>query len=323
MKTSSTVIFALGLMSSPVWAQTGNSIADPPAAQTPSSSMPGQAQTSTAAEPDAADMQNGSQSSGASASSASSFGSGGQLITPAIAQSRPSGTSTSVRVQPQTVNNVTYMCGGIGLDESTYMKQTAARDFDVMMTFAARTGNYVADVNVAIRDARGNTVLETTCDGPIMLVDFPAAGNYRVHADAGGHALNKTVQVKAKGRTNTVVFTWPRDAVGVESTAGFEQRRLGETSSGASGMDGARGDQVEMENRRSAMPPNRRGCVTGAGSIDAGGSAGSGKGNNSSGSGNANGAAGTGGNTASPASSSSTGSSDTGTTYDHPGKGIR
>lgn len=137
------------------------------------------------------------------------------------------------RLQPQTQDDVTYLCGGVGIEEASYMKQQA-RGYDLMLTFAARDGSYLADVNVDIRDAKGNPVLQTNCDSPILLVDLPRSGTYRIHADAAGYALNKTARVQAKQKASShvasVVLTWPQQVAEAPS------RR--ETSSGSSGTPG-------------------------------------------------------------------------------------
>lgn len=220
MKACSALAFALGLAALPAWSQSAPEVL-------PAENYGGAGETG---------------SSGTSASSVSDTGSGGQLITPAIAQSRPAGDLSSTPVQSKTQNDVTYMCGGIGSDESNYMKKTAARDFDLMLTFAAQSGNYVADVDVTIRDARGNQILAIKCDGPILLVDFPRAGTYRIHADVAGHAINKSVQIMPASRTRAMVFSWPRDIAGVEvggeRMSEFGQRRPGDTSSGNGGANG-------------------------------------------------------------------------------------
>ncbi len=197
----------------------------------------------TQAQSDEAEMNYDQSSSGASESAisqSSQFGSGGQLITPAIAQSRPAGTSSSVLVQPETINDVTFMCGGIGEEESNYMKQTAARDFDLMITFAAQSGHYVADVDVSIRDAGGNPVLETTCDGPLLLVDLPHAGLYRLTAQLQGHTLSRTVQVADQGRTDMVALAWPQNVVNRARMAkSDDSARPGDASSGADSGTGS------------------------------------------------------------------------------------
>lgn len=134
------------------------------------------------------------------------------------------------RVQPQTQNDVTYLCGGVGAEEAAYMKQQA-RGYDLMLTFAARDGSYLADVNVDIKDAQGNPVLQAKCDAPMLLVDVPRSGTYRIHADAAGYALDRTAKVRAKERTGphvaSVVLTWPQQVAEGPASPG--------TSSGSSG----------------------------------------------------------------------------------------
>lgn len=135
-------------------------------------------------------------------------GSSGQLITPAIVRSRPAGEAASAAPDPQTMDGITYLCGGVGEDEAAYMKQAAMRDYDLMMTFAERSGNYMANVDVTIRDNRGNIVLETVCDAPMLLVDLPP-GSYRLRAEADGRALERSARVaNSKGRARQATFIW-------------------------------------------------------------------------------------------------------------------
>lgn len=125
-------------------------------------------------------------------------------------------------LEPKTENDVTYLCGGIGADEARYMKREA-RAYDMMLTFAARNGEYLADVNVDIQDASGNQVLQTTCGGPIMLIDLPKSGNYRVRADASGYTLNRTMHVQTDRQRGqplaAAALVWPqRIAQGTPTT---------------------------------------------------------------------------------------------------------
>ncbi len=201
MKSHTILLLALGLASSATFAQSARSPAESDAGKLP--------QPETVITPPAESTQMPAPVMGSDAGATPSAASSGQLITPAIAQSRPATEGALITAKPRTENGVTYMCGGVGEDESRYMKQTAAGDYDLMMTFAERNGNYVADVAVSIKDARGKTVLDTTCDGPILLVDLPSGG-YRIHAEADGRALDRTALVKAgKGPARQVTFAWP------------------------------------------------------------------------------------------------------------------
>lgn len=139
------------------------------------------------------------------------------------------------QLEPKTENGFTYMCGGVGAEEATQVKQ-AAHDYDMMLTFATRKGDYLADVNVDIKDARGTTALKTTCDGPLMLVDFPRSGTYRIHAETGGYTLNQTARVQAKGRSHeALVLSWPQQV----ATAPAEPTPSSGASSGDSGDSSA------------------------------------------------------------------------------------
>lgn len=134
------------------------------------------------------------------------------------------------RLNPVTQDDVTYLCGGVGQEEAQYMKEEA-KGYDLMLTFATRSGAYLADVDIDIKDAKGNTVLQTACDSPILLVDLPRSGTYRVRAEAAGYTLNKTVNVRAgekKGqRVASTVLTWPQRAA--------EAGEAATTATGASG----------------------------------------------------------------------------------------
>lgn len=149
-------------------------------------------------------------------------------------------------LKPVVQGDVTYLCGGIGADEAAYMK-SQAQDYDLMLTFAARDGAYLADVDVDIADAGGNAVLQANCNAPIMLVDLPHSGNYRVRADAAGYTLNRTVKVFAsKGkrpRVASAALVWPQQvAEGQEPGGATTSTGAGGGGAGASGdnRNGAR-----------------------------------------------------------------------------------
>ena len=98
----------------------------------------------------------------------------------------------------QTFGGVSYITGGIGLDESAAMK-AAEKDFTLSLLFAqTKRGEFVSDVTVSIKDKTGKIVLEAMSDGPVLLARLPA-GAYTVSADYDGKVLVRKVQVDAKG----------------------------------------------------------------------------------------------------------------------------
>jgi hypothetical protein len=132
------------------------------------------------------------------------------------------------RLAAKTENGVTYLCGGIGQDEVNEMKE-AARDYDLMLTFAARDGSYLADVNVDIADSRDKSLLKTTCNAPIMLLDLGRSGTYRIRAETGGNTVSKSVKVQPREPGKSVVMVWPVQAVrGLSEGQAPEAREQGE-----------------------------------------------------------------------------------------------
>lgn len=101
-----------------------------------------------------------------------------------------------------------FVCGGVGVDESQRMKAQAS-GHDLMLTFATSSGAYLADVAVKIEGPAGATVVDATCGGPIMLVDLPGPGTYRVTAIASGVTRQSSISVTHAKRPATATFTWP------------------------------------------------------------------------------------------------------------------
>jgi hypothetical protein len=120
----------------------------------------------------------------------------------AQAPSAPSGS--------RTASEASFVCGGVGLDEQQSMK-SAASQHDLMLTFAASNGAYLADVDVEIRNSKGAVVLSAKCNGPLMLVDLPAAGTWSITARANGETRRKTLTA-GSGRHAQTTFTWPAGA---------------------------------------------------------------------------------------------------------------
>ncbi|MBK6009299.1 carboxypeptidase regulatory-like domain-containing protein [Ramlibacter ginsenosidimutans] len=98
-----------------------------------------------------------------------------------------------------------FRCGGIGESEQASIKQEAPRH-DALLTFATRGGAYLAGVDFTVTSSDGNVVLQGTCDGPLMLLDVPRAGSYRVQASYNGHAQTKTVRMGE--HTARMSFLW-------------------------------------------------------------------------------------------------------------------
>jgi len=107
----------------------------------------------------------------------------------------------------KTQNGISFLSGGIGLDESESMK-AAAKDYTLMLTCSIQpTGQYLSDVKVIITDKSGSPVLDTVTDGPILLVQL-APGQYRISADRDGNIMNRNVDIGSEHPTR-VDLSWP------------------------------------------------------------------------------------------------------------------
>lgn len=108
--------------------------------------------------------------------------------------------------QSKTENGITYMSGGVGKPEAKAMEEEA-RHYPLSMVFsAAKDNEFLAAVQVTIKNGTGKQVLNTVSDGPILLVKLPA-GKYSIAAEANGKILHRTVEVPAKG-DRQLSFHW-------------------------------------------------------------------------------------------------------------------
>ncbi len=64
---------------------------------------------------------------------------------------------------------VTFVSGGTGAWEKNWFKANA-KDFNLKVTYNDTTGHNLAGVGASLADSSGETVLNTTTEGPILLV---------------------------------------------------------------------------------------------------------------------------------------------------------
>ncbi|WP_347903296.1 carboxypeptidase regulatory-like domain-containing protein [Pseudomonas purpurea] len=96
-----------------------------------------------------------------------------------------------VQLEPQQQNGISYLSGGIGLDESRAIQQ--AKGYNLHLTFSTGPANeYVPDVDVMIQNMQGHSVLALNQVGPIVYVNLPA-GRYNVTATRNGQPEQSSV----------------------------------------------------------------------------------------------------------------------------------
>lgn len=127
------------------------------------------------------------------------------LILPCLLLSLPSLAEESA-IQPQTQGDVTFVTGGVGIDERNELDATRA-NYNLSLLFSVQgSGNYLSDVNIRITDLKGNVFLETVSNGPKLFAKLPS-GRYIVTVDLNGETYHKTVSVRGK-RNTSLSFTW-------------------------------------------------------------------------------------------------------------------
>ena len=107
--------------------------------------------------------------------------------------------------ESQTYKGIPYLSGGIGVDERETLRQQA-KDYNLMLGFAEKAGNYLSDVEVVIKNAKGDTVLEAVSQGPWFFTKLPA-GTYTVIATMTGKTQRHVVKVAATGHAQ-LYFYW-------------------------------------------------------------------------------------------------------------------
>ena len=127
------------------------------------------------------------------------------LILPCLLLSLPSLAEESA-IQPQTQGDVTFVTGGVGIDERNELDATRA-NYNLSLLFSVQgSGNYLSDVKIRITDLKGNVFLETVSNGPKLFAKLPS-GRYIVTVDLNGETYHKTVSIGGK-KITSLSFTW-------------------------------------------------------------------------------------------------------------------
>ncbi len=103
--------------------------------------------------------------------------------------------------QEQQYKGVSFVCTGVG--ESKEDPKWKVYPLKLMFTGSGRA--YVSEVKAEIKDASGQTVLKTECDGPWLLVKLKP-GKYQIQASAdGGGTKTSSVTVPEVGQNELVM----------------------------------------------------------------------------------------------------------------------
>ena len=101
--------------------------------------------------------------------------------------------------QTQEQNGITYITGGVGVDEAKAIESVRGH-YNLQLTVTAKDGSFLADMPVKVINSRKQTVLDTTTDGPYLFAKLPA-GRYEV-ITGDARVQKRAVQVGARGGAN-------------------------------------------------------------------------------------------------------------------------
>ena len=103
-------------------------------------------------------------------------------------------------------NGIEHLVGGVGSDERARIKPLV-RDMNLQLVFAEKsTGAMLADVEVAITDAKGEQVLKVQDSDPWVFAELEP-GTYKITAKSDKGTIEREVKVPADGR-RTELFLW-------------------------------------------------------------------------------------------------------------------
>lgn len=112
---------------------------------------------------------------------------------------------SGVQLQAQTQNGITYLSGGIGMDEACALQRMPG--YTLRMTFSEGVGNeYVPVSAISIQNAQAHEILNVNDVGPMMLVKLPA-GHYVVVAQHEGREVRSAVDLTT-GKPYTLNLHW-------------------------------------------------------------------------------------------------------------------
>ena len=125
-------------------------------------------------------------------------------------ESRLSPAASSEQDVPTSVTtgDITYLSGGIGDSESAAMS-AIAKKYPLEIVFVQRQNQreeYLAAVELQIKDHHQNVLLDIVTEGPYFLADLPI-GKYLLVAEYNGNTKQQWVSVIAK-KHQKIVFWW-------------------------------------------------------------------------------------------------------------------
>lgn len=110
-----------------------------------------------------------------------------------------------------TASQPAYISGGVGADEVASMKEKE-KDYNFKALFVRADGAFLADVNVKVTDKKGNSVIDTATEGPILLAQLKP-GRYTITATTKSDqkTITRKINIAAGKKLNNETFRYPAE----------------------------------------------------------------------------------------------------------------
>lgn len=108
-------------------------------------------------------------------------------------------------VTGETEQNRPYITGGVSIEEARAL-EAARNNYRIWVVTADRqSGAWLAGAKARVVDGRGNTILDTTIEGPYLLVDLDP-GRYTVEVTMNGQTQRHNVTVGSRGTRQLMTY---------------------------------------------------------------------------------------------------------------------
>ncbi len=112
---------------------------------------------------------------------------------PQVQNQAPQQPPIPLALQAQQQGNITFVSGGAGDEDRDALKQVE-NQYNLRLLFAAKSGEYLANVAVTLSDPRGQAVLDTIAEGPIFYAHVPP-GRYRLTVSNQGQSQSRDISI--------------------------------------------------------------------------------------------------------------------------------
>lgn len=109
------------------------------------------------------------------------------------------------QMQPMEYNGITYVTGGIGLEEREAL-QAVQSNYNLRILSSGLQGHFVGESLISVRDKSGAELVSTVA-GPVFYANLPA-GSYTVVGTYNGQSKTQRVTVGGS-KTSRISFAWP------------------------------------------------------------------------------------------------------------------